>query len=157
MEEFGEGRSIEQDSNLSWADYHASKVHESVNVVPSSSCLLPLFSEESKSIAMIKHSMSIAAKAIQHVNPGQTPCITFDQPLFAIAKQIQWRYPEEYGEKRYVVMMGGLHTEMTLMSCIGKWLEDSGWTSALVQSGITTAGVISRKTGYTHQTCTRGK
>ena len=35
-----------------------------------------------------------------------------DQPLFAIAKHIQWEKADFYGEEEYVVMMGGLHVEL---------------------------------------------
>ena len=39
---------------------------------------------------MILHSMNVIKSAVQYINPGQTPDITLDQALFAIAKQIQW-------------------------------------------------------------------
>ena len=42
-----------------------------------------------------------------------------DQPLFAIAKQIQWKVPENYGEKQYFVMMGGLHIKIVSLKIIG--------------------------------------
>ena len=51
--------------------------------------LLPLFLDNAHSIAMIKHSMSIVKAVVQHLNPGQAPVLTADQPLFALAKQIQ--------------------------------------------------------------------
>ena len=35
--------------------------------------------------------------------------MTVDQPLYAIAKEIQWSWPSTYGEEKYVVLMGGLH------------------------------------------------
>ena len=37
-------------------------------------------------------------------------------------------------------MFGGLHIEIAAWKTIGDWLESSGWTSALVQLNITTAG-----------------
>ena len=40
---------------------------------------------------MIRHSMDVVKNAVEHLNPGQTPVVTFDQPLFALAKQIQWK------------------------------------------------------------------
>ena len=43
-----------------------------------------------------------------------------DQPLFALAKQIQWEFPDLYGEDKYVVMMGGLHIEMAALKSLGK-------------------------------------
>ena len=56
---------------------------------------------------MIQHSMRLIKQAVEYVNPGQTPIIAMDQPLFAIAKQIQWEKADLYGKDKYVVMMGG--------------------------------------------------
>jgi hypothetical protein len=42
--------------------------------------------------------MDIVQKAVHHLNAWQTPVVTFDQPLYAISKQIQWTLPEMYGE-----------------------------------------------------------
>ena len=51
--------------------------------------------------------------------PGQTPVVTFDQPLFALAKQIQWKWPQEYGEQKFVVVFGGLHIEIAALKTVG--------------------------------------
>ena len=40
--------------------------------------------------------MDIIKRAVEHLNPGQVPVLTVDQPLFAIAKIIQWNWPESY-------------------------------------------------------------
>ncbi len=40
--------------------------------------LLPLFHDEAKSVAMIRHSMNVVKKAVKILNPGQTPIITVD-------------------------------------------------------------------------------
>ena len=69
-------------------------------------------------MAMIKHSFSVIKSAVDHLNPGQTPVITFDQPLYALAKQVQWKWPDEYGEDKYVVMFGGLHIEMAALKTL---------------------------------------
>ena len=76
------------------------------------SSLLPLFTESSKSAAMMYHSMNIGKQAVQHLNPGQVPFITVDQPLFALAKKIQWNFPDVFGEDKFVVLLG---------DCILKW------------------------------------
>ncbi len=68
---------------------------------------------------MIKQSMDVIWNAVEHLNPGQTPVITFDQPLYAMAKQIQWKWPEEYGEDKIVIMFGGLHIEMAALLVTG--------------------------------------
>lgn len=75
--------------------------------------LLPMFVENAHSLAMIKHSMDVIRAAVHHVNPAQIPVIAFDQPLFAMAKQIQWSFARTHGEARFVLMLGGLNIEMT--------------------------------------------
>ena len=47
-----------QESNLSWAAFHASRTVGVTDIPPDISCLLPLFQEEAKSVAMILHSMN---------------------------------------------------------------------------------------------------
>ena len=76
------------DSNKSWAAYHASKQPETRSP-PAITSILPLFHDDSKSPAMIRHAMDVIKEAVQQVNPDQVPVITVDQPLYAIAKQIQ--------------------------------------------------------------------
>ncbi|KAJ8385878.1 hypothetical protein AAFF_G00179440 [Aldrovandia affinis] len=41
------------------------------------------------------------------------------QPLFALAKQIQWKWPESYSEDQIVVIFGGLHIEMVALKTLG--------------------------------------
>ena len=84
--------------------------------------------------------MKIIKDAVCYLNHGQTPVIAMDQPLFAIAKQIQWYLPDNFGEDKYVVMLGGLHVKMLLLKILGEWLHNSGWSNALVQADITTSG-----------------
>ena len=52
--------------------------------------------------------------AVRLFNPGQVPVITADQSIYATAKQIQWQWPEDYGESQFLIMFGGLHIEMTV-------------------------------------------
>ncbi|KAG1692631.1 Lysosome membrane protein 2 [Nymphon striatum] len=84
--------------------------------------------------------MDVVKNAVEHLNPGQTPVVTFDQPLFALAKQIQWKWPASYGEDQLVVVFGGLHIEMAALRTLGDWMQGSGWVQALVQAEIATAG-----------------
>ena len=86
--------------------------------------------------------MDVVKNVVQHLNPGQIPVVTFDQPLFALAKQNQWKWPENYGENKLVVMFGGLHIEMAALMMVGDWLQGSGWVHALVQDQITTPGKL---------------
>ena len=76
---------------------------------------------------MIRHFVDVVKNAIEHVNHGQTHVVTLDQPLFALVKQIQWKWPEKHGEDKMVVMFGGLHIEMAALKTLGNWLRGSGW------------------------------
>ena len=64
---------------------------------------------------MIKHSMDVVKAAVDYLNPGQVLVLAADQPLFALAKQIQWTWPATYGEDQFVIMFGGLHIEMAIL------------------------------------------
>ena len=70
---------------------------------------------------MIKHDINVIRQAIQYPNPSQIPVTTFDPPLFALAKFVQWKWPDTYGERVHVVMLGGLHTEMSLWHTLGMY------------------------------------
>ena len=72
--------------------------------------LLLLFYEKSATPAMIKHGMDVQKKATECLNPEQISVTTFDHPLFALVKYIQWKWPATHGEKAHVVMLGGLRT-----------------------------------------------
>ena len=92
--------------NMSSAAYHANHQLAGRKVI-CPSALLPLFHESAHTVVI--HSMDVARKAVQHLNAGQTPVVTFDQHLYATPKQIQWKWPEMYGKDTFVVMFGGLH------------------------------------------------
>ena len=104
--------------------------------------LLPLFLESAHTVAMIKHSLYVIKSVIEHLNPWQTPVITFDQPLDALAKQIQWKWPGMYGEDKFVIMCGGLHIQMGALKTLVNWLKGSGWLQALVEANVTTPGIV---------------
>lgn len=146
-----EDNSQSSSENISWAAYHAKNGDQ----VITPTALLPLFQECAHSVAMIRHSMDVVKSAVENLNPGQTPVVTFDQPLYALAKQIQWKWPEKYGEDKFVVMFGGLHIEMAALKAIGNWLQGSGWAQALVQAEIATAGTADSFYQATHVMRTR--
>ena len=75
--------------------------------------------------------------------------------MYTIAKQIQWKWPEIYGEEKFVIMLGGLHIEKAALSTVGDYLKGSGWTSALVQADVATLGTADSFLKVLHITCTR--
>ena len=130
------------------------------SICPSIRTMLPLFTEDSKSVAMIMHAMRLMKQSINFLNPGQIPVVALDQPLYAIAKNVQWTWRNEFGEDHFVVVLGGLHIEMAFMSMIGDMLEGSGWVDALIKSGLGSPGVVEsflsssshvKRTRYAHE------
>uniref|UniRef100_H3APT7 Uncharacterized protein n=1 Tax=Latimeria chalumnae TaxID=7897 RepID=H3APT7_LATCH len=128
--------------------------------VKSSGELLPQANEkEQQWLSRLLQLLNKDQHTIQHLNPGQTPVITMDQPLYSLVKQIQWTWLENLGEENYVVMLGGLHIEMAVLHMLGEWLDGSGWSMALIEAGVATSGkagaLISsshiKQTHYTHQ------
>ena len=92
---------------------------------------------------------------VEIINPGQVPVITCDQPLYALAKQIQWNWPATHGEQQFVVMFGGLHIEMAALKTLGDLLEGSEWAGVLVQANIATPGTADSFLKFSHVTRTR--
>ena len=171
---------LDKNEWLSWSSYYAEKQKTSIPP-PAIISLLPLFYENAHSVAMIRHSMNMIQAAVHHLNAGQVPVIAVAQPLYAIAKQIQWTWPDSHGESKFVIMFGGLHIEMTilkvyvfivivlcfliaphdltymfisgfLLQLLGEWLEESGWTKALVQASIATTGTAESFVKVSHVT-----
>ena len=64
---------------------------------------------------MICHTMDVVVKAVTYLNPGQTPVLACDQPMYAMAKKIQWNWPSTYAESSIVMMFGGCILSMPLL------------------------------------------
>ena len=74
----GGGETLQGNEMISWAAYHA---NSQASTLPQNSSelaissLLPLYREDSKSVAMIRHAMDVVKAAVDVVNPGQVPII----------------------------------------------------------------------------------
>ena len=130
---------------MSWSAFKANSLSIDIPITPAISSLLPLFNEDSKSTA-IRYSMDVIKTTTQIVNDQQIPVIFLDQPLCAIAKMIQWRWPTVYGEYKFVIVFGGLHTEMVILKYLGTWVDGSGWTEALAKAKVFKPGVADSMT-----------
>ena len=95
------------DMNLSWSSFHAHHEKGTSEANLAISPLLLLFEEQAASPAISRHSIGVISKAVQYLNPGQTPVMACDQPLFAITKEIQWISPNSYWKDFYVIMLAG--------------------------------------------------
>ena len=145
---------VSAEDSITWAAYH-SKNKQQMNDPPTITALLPLFYEKADTPTMIKHGMDVLREATSFLNPGQVPVITLDQPLFALAKAIQWKWPAEYGEDKFVVMLGGLHLQMAMWSTVGDVLDGSGWTAILTAAEVASSGISKGLLKASHLTRTR--
>ena len=128
-----------EEISLSWSTHHAS-MHRGQAFEVSITSLLPLLRDQAHSVATIRQVMDKVKGIVDHLNPGQIPIIAANQPIYAIAKHIQWHWPDRYGENKFIIMFGGLHIEMAAFKSIGTLLRDSGWTGALKESWIAASG-----------------
>ena len=136
---------------ISWAAYHASLDSNPPAVIS----LLPLFYEKAAALSMVKHGMDVLQSITTHLNTGQIPVMAFDQPLFTLAKFVQWCWPETHGESHFIVLFGGLHIEMALWNTLGDLLECSGWTTALCEADVASSGTADSFLKVSHLTRTR--
>ena len=141
-------------ASISWSAFHANSM-QSITETTTTTCLLPLFQEDAATVSMMRHSLDVIKKVVELTHPGQVPVVGMDQPLFAIAKAIQWQWPSTYGEREFVIMFGGLHIELTALKTLGDLLDSSGWTSWLVQAGVASSGRADSFLNATHITRTR--
>ena len=91
-------------------------------------------------ISITMHVMDKIRKTVVFLNPSQVPVITADQPIYEVAKQVQWHLPGLYGKVKFVIMLGGLHIEIATLKSIGILIKDNGWIGALVEAGIASSG-----------------
>ena len=151
-----DGKWLQDTNSSSWAVFHS----QSQPILPcqDTSVMLPILRDDSKSPATIKHLLNVLIQSIHQLNPNQTAVIGFDQSLYVLAKKIQWFQPAIYGRQNLVLMLDAIDIEIVLLSCLGDWLQDSGWTTALLNAGVTSSGNDSLlsghevgKTKYVHQ------
>ncbi|KAK3910837.1 Protein dachsous [Frankliniella fusca] len=139
---------------LPWPVYNSRAENDSSKCL-TRTAVLPLFSEQAHSVEMMVHAMDCVTSAIHYINPGQTPVLVADQPLYALCRSIQCLRPDTYGEEKMFIMMGSLHIEMAILRALGSILENSGWVGALVHAAVTTQGRAESMLRASHVTRTR--
>jgi NAD-dependent SIR2 family protein deacetylase len=61
---------LQGEENISWAAYHASLQPQTSESNVALTSLLPLFHDEAKSVAMIRHAMDVVKTAVDILNPA---------------------------------------------------------------------------------------
>ena len=144
---------------ITWSGFSSQLMGENSLKPKAVTGVFPLFPEKTASPSMIKHAMQLTLQGTEFFNKGQTSVLGADQPIYAIAKQLQWQFPDTLGEDKLVLMMGALHIEDKVHQMIGKILRDSGWTTVLSQAEVLTSGRAQsalnehhiKRTRYAHQ------
>ena len=54
---------------------------------------------------------------------------------------MQYVYCDIYDEDNFVVILGGLHAERMLLSLLGDWFKEKGWTHIWSSAGVVSTGV----------------
>ena len=126
--------------NHAWSSYHASQKRESINICGVNT-ILPLIREKVHTLATQYYGMNIISKTIPVINPNQSPVDTCDQPVYTLTNQMQWRYPELFGNSKYFSLFGGLHIEKALLIVHGEFITGSGLDKLLGQSNLSITGM----------------
>ena len=79
---------IDKHTIVSWAAFHAGQAPQIQNETVQSQ-ILSVFTEALNTLAMVKHFLTVILSAHSFTNPGETPWVTAEQPLFALLKIIQ--------------------------------------------------------------------
>ena len=90
--------------------------------------MLPANSVEYSTIYMV---MTILQKQMESLSQ-ENSVITFDENIYAKAKEIQWRRPDEF--KKLIIRMGGFHIALNFLSVIGKRNSESGFEDILIEA-----------------------
>ena len=67
---------------------------------------MPPLHENAHTTALLNDVRNFGLEAVEHLNPNQTHALTMDQPILAIAKEIQWLWPGSFGKDKCVIMNG---------------------------------------------------
>ena len=111
--------------SMSWSKYHSIASRREFET-PGINSILPLIKEPVHTLKAQYHCMNIIKTTISNINPGQIPADTCDQPVYAITKEIQLRYPAEFSDDQYFTILGGLHIEKSLLGIHGEIIAVCG-------------------------------
>ena len=127
------------DSAKSWAQYHIHEKCMQPPIIKTTNSLLPLFGDKVNTLDMQVYTVNLNIKAINAINPGQTPADVSDCPVDALTKEAQFQFPEHFS--KYFAMFGGLHIEQCLLVTHGQFIEGSGLREILETCSLATVEV----------------
>ena len=84
----------------------------------------PLIRDKVATLKTQGHCMLEDIRCTKISNPGQTPVSCYDQPVFALTKELQFCFPNIF--QNYFPLFGGLHIEQSLLVLHGQLIKGSG-------------------------------
>ena len=108
--------------------------------LPELKAILPIIPKKVHTLATQYHCMKIIKRTVSFLNPGQTSIDTCDQPVYALTKEIQWRFPEEFGTDSYLTAFGGLHFEQRMLVVHRELIKESALYEILKSNGLSIIG-----------------
>ena len=105
---------LTKDEWASWSAYHAS-IQTTKDPTCRYQCTVTFVSGKCKFSGNDTTFYGQCKDINEYLNPGQILILAADQPLFALAKQIQWTWPATHGKDQFVIMFRGLHNEMAVL------------------------------------------
>ena len=63
-----------------------------------------------------------------------------DQAIYAIAKQIQWKWTDTLGQNKFVLMLGALHIEFVIETVKIQLVDGYRFSSVIDEAGVLTSG-----------------
>ena len=85
--------------------------------------------------------MDVIKCTIKILNPGQIALDVCDQPIYALTKEIQWRFPDEFGCDKYFCLFGALHIEQSLLGIYGQMIKGTGLHEVLSTCNLSITAV----------------
>ena len=85
------------------------------------------------------HLIHLNMKWTETLNPGQTPVDVSDQPVYALTKELQLRFPEIFSN--YFPLFGQLHIEQFLLVIHEQMVKGSGLLEILTENKSSMIGL----------------
>ena len=110
-----------------WAQYHVVKNDITQPMCQGQNALLPLIRDKVNTLGIQCHIMKLNIKAVEALNPRQTPVDISDCPFFPQTNEAIYRFANQFFN--YFAMFGGFHIEQfqqCLLIVHGQLIENSG-------------------------------
>ena len=101
----------------------------------------PMLPANSVEYSTIYTVMTILQKQMEKLSQEYS-VITFDENIYAKAKEIQWRRPDEF--KKLIIRMVGFHNALNFLSVIGKRYSESGFEDILIEADLYGSNTVAK-------------